>query len=1195
MKMRKGYNHRSCALAALVLVALLAGCLRNDFDNIDANDREVKLWGGVRRTPGVSYASAPQQTRGTATSTSGILDPAWDGELEIAMVRVSKVENADLFPEFRLLDAPMPATLGRPDEQNSYYREIEFKTQAQFFPDTDSELRYVGWYPWEDSDLSTPNVDDNGSTFVSDADKTQVTVGITGSRDVLYGNVIEGTFEKGFPPMEFDHALCLYRIYAYSMVGSAEIDGDASLTTDEWGKIQEMTLNYMPTEVTMTLPHVCAEPGTPHNDVNHFSLSFSGEQNIALHDESNDIYFSAPESLPVGLADAVLVSKCIAAPPQKGVLSIGVKTEHHESLQEVSIARNFKPGHAYDIVLRFSDHGFINADVSVGKWQTHEEDVKLDMPAQLYYDLSVYETSNCYVISSGNYTYCFDGNVKGNGDGHLLGLTDEQIHFNPGWVDIIWEDLPTFDHDGDPSTPEIEPLEMQYNTLYENKIFVEVPGYVTYDAEGNEVLTDKELAVEGNALIGAYDKDPKEGGKLLWTWHLWLTDKPEGLGCTDGYVIMDRNIGATDPIPIGGADDPARGLHYQWGRPVPLRYEGLITSPDRLTFEDFFTDNNPNILYGSHAGVSDDHGWLSDESVIHPHHNHMWGDTSVAFETPQKTLLDPCPPGYFVTPHTFWEGVENFEVGFYPGVGVELNVASNSFWLPSQHIINDDGVMIGGDGVALRTSTINYADSSSHHAPYYLAYTASKTAIISSKNSYGNYAIPVRCISEATDPVVTDLSESQTANCYMVNAPGYYKFKATVRGNGVSQMWPFGGTTMLDISDGLSVDIAPAKVDFYWWQGDFTEVTNTEADLEKLQCIEIMYDGKLNAEGYVMFRIEELHAGNAILAAYDNSGNILWTWHLWLTKDKPADVASGWRSVQDRSLGATQAPKIGDGTLSFVDYAGNEYPSNTTNKEVLWATYGFYYQWGRKDPIMAPPIGSTGSQTPGGDTLDCPPYWVKDYTTGNWEMRTTIPRSNQVTIRASVAAPLNFYMSDYGAGSASAQWHECQASDYKRNVALWGYAVDNYSDVGKDFSKTMYDPCPPGYRTAFHDVWRIVTANNVEYAYGGDDSGNAQYNWNLGEQNYSSFGFVTLKPYFGKVWYPYSGMRLATTGGYERVGTYGYLNSGMPMDMYNTRTFYFTSGWSRQICGNTQNATGASYNAADQATAYGKPVRCMKE
>lgn len=1205
-------------LWALVAAMLTVGCVNHNPDEVvPGGDNEVKLWGGVHRAPGVQYRSS---TRGTAASTSGIIDPAYAEELPIGVARVSKLLDADIFPDFRSLEEPMAARLGLPDAANSYYRPIEFLHQAQFFPDAYNELRYVGWYPWNESDhIGSPMVDDDGSTYFSDDKKTEVTVAITGDKDVMYGEMIEGSLSTGFPVMEFNHALCLYRIYAYAMVGGVTIEGedDAPLTAEQWGSLETMTLKDLPSQVSMVLPHRCVEEGVGHSESpDEFTLLFSGERDFDLHDESNNIFFDAPEELPLGIGEAVLVSKCIAGPPTSGVMSIAVSTSLQTALQDVSIARNFKPGHAYDIVLRFSDHGLINADVSVGEWTVHDMELTESVAANLYYDLSANETANSYMVSSANYAYCFDGTVKGNGEGELLNMSESDIHLNVGWVDVIWDDIDPFDHDGDPATEPIESFQLQSNRLSEGKVLFDLFGHTSLNPDGTVNTDDKGLPVEGNVIVGGYDKNPAEGGKLLWTWHIWVTDKVKAIGCSSGYVIQDRNLGATEAVPsVGGFADETHGLFYQWGRPTPLKREDLAVSTDLVMLDNLYPTNNPNTLFGS---GSVDHAWIDSNSPWFEHHDHLWGEMGVAFERHVKTLYDPCPPGYFVTNHTFWQGIEEYEVSFDAHKGVELKMVNDSFWLPHTGVINDSGTASDNfDGVALRTSTIDYTNPGMH-TPYYLAYTASKTAKVSSENSWGNYAYAVRCIATATDPVLVDLSESQTANCYMVNAPGYYKFKATVRGNGVSQLMPSGGTNMLNLSDGMDVNIKPAKVDLLWWQGDFTEVSNTAEDIDKLMCINLLDGGVPDSEGYVMFHVEELHAGNAILAAYDVDGEILWTWHLWITTTRPADIDSGKRTLQDRYLGATQAPVIVPRTsLTFTDYTG----AASTDLEAVWATFGFYYQWGRKDPILGAPIGGT-TETVSGNTIATSTYWLKDYTTGTWSMQATMPTAGRTAVNASVKDPLKFYTCDATANgnSPGGQWMDDSMADGVKNVALWGYAVEGY-DIGQDFSKTMYDPCPPGYRTAFHDVWKLQVGNNY-YFYGSDDSGvptgadsnnnkgscfwtrdhgaggNGAYSW---EEFYTDYGFVTSIDYFDEAFFPYAGARMPRTGGYAEVQTHGFLNTGMPYNAYNTRTFryrktvsetYWGYGYSEQVC---NSGTDIGFEQFSHPSSYGKTVRCMKE
>jgi hypothetical protein len=178
-----------------------------------------------------------------------------------------------------------------------------------------------------------------------------------------------------------------------------------------------------------------------------------------------------------------MVSEVIAGPPLSGVLNIAVKTSSMgDAEQDVSIARNFQPGHAYDIILRFSDHGMINADVYVSEWQTNPP-IHEELAANMYYDLSTIETSNCYIVRSANYSYCFDGTVKGNGEGALVGMTAADTKLNPGWVDVLWSDLPTdIDLNGDGTA---DPLfALQNHKLSEGKVLFDLFGYTTTNADG---------------------------------------------------------------------------------------------------------------------------------------------------------------------------------------------------------------------------------------------------------------------------------------------------------------------------------------------------------------------------------------------------------------------------------------------------------------------------------------------------------------------------------------------------------------------------------------------------------------------------------------------------------------------------------------------------------------------------------------
>ncbi len=1089
--------------------------------------RTVKLWGDIGYSMDVEYM--PRSTRGDAFATSGVIDAATDTLLTIGMARIDESYTPS-YPAFMNCGEPIIAEMGKPNPANSYIRDIIFTSAAQFFYNTTDYIKYVAWQPW------LPN--QAGYEYTSTADATTVRIPITGDSDIMYGNVTTGSQSDSFEVMQFDHALCIYRIHIYTM---QEEDGTQSAA---WGTLEDMNIEDLPTSCVLTLPQ---------DEEGKFGVAYEGKATLNLADKNNNIFFSPGEKIPVGLANRRMVAKCVAAPPTDGILNISLATSAATARQRVSIARNFKAGHAYDIVLRFSNHGMINADVSVGEWKRYDHVIEPDDKGDMFFNLSNYETANSYIVNSANYGYFFDATIKGNGDNSLVGGVDTKIE--AGYIDILWDDTPMITVDG---------VQCKALSLYKHELS---HGRVLFQVQGNpNDLEDKTLLSEGNVVIAAYDK---EGGNILWTWHIWLTDRVKAQGYPNGYIVHDRNLGAISAVPDGtnGMD----GLYYQWGRPTPFKpassgvYGAVAkvpSNPAQVTSVEEAVAH-PTTLYG--GGDVSRYDWLATKN------NALWGYQNEQTDL-EKTMYDPCPPGYTVADMRVWQNVTQYEKsgGWQNGTGVNLSIASNNVWYPFQGYIESDGTEnITRNSMRLWSSVIDSRTSGT--SPYELCYTASGNAGWNSSESHRNRALPVRCVSSHSTAIVTNLSASQTANCYMVHRPGYYKFKATVRGNGVGALLPLGGTTTAEINGGLSTTIAPAKVDFLWWQGDFMEVTGNESDVTNMLPMQILNNGELDEEGYITFYVGTYHEGNVGLAAYDIDGEILWSWHIWFT-DKPVDLITGNYTFMDRYIGATTAPNTSGSRLSFASEAER------------MATYGFYYQWGRKDPLMGPPSYAAGNETVNGNPKSSK-YWVKNYATGVWSSRTDIDTSSAAAIPAVTQQPMVFYKSTTRCGGTTSGWFPESFADGYTNVALWGYAVKDYSIQGQTFSKTMHDPCPPGYRTPFHHAWGYQS-NGTHYGYTyGEDGGNINLANN--EASFDSYGLVFNKNYFDRAWYPFVGHRNPMTGGYTDVGTSGYMLTGMPMGQYNMRTYIYTKTYTGQV------ANSGSSNG--YGVAYAMPARCQKE
>ena len=1172
-----------CTYILWTLCLCIAACDRIEYpENFDA--RQVKLFARM----GVHLSV--EQTKSVSS----------DSELKIGIVRMDeKVATYPYFKNCVMLTADL-----EPAEKDGLRLVSGFKKgendAPQFFRNSTDEVMYAAWYPCPQNE--------EGYAFVSNDTSTTITFPIpsTGDSDILYSNPARGSMSTGFEIMQFHHALSLFRIYVYKS------------NANTWGNLTSVSIDGLPDRCVLTLPK--------NNDSPTCKIDYQTVTGINL----NSNLPQDKQTIPVGFENKTCVQKWIAAPAavpsgdsnaNLKVLNIQVKTDDEGKVttRAVPVAGNFMAGHAYDIVLRFSDEGEVTANVQVHDWVDNNADINTDANVgNVFYSLSQNETANCYIVSSANFSYSFDATVKGNGSIDAFPGTVIVPTLSPSYVDTVWCDNAVKD----------------YFALETNKI---VEGKVLFKVTGDQDINDKTLKGEGNVLLGVYDKEG-EGRKCLWTWHLWITDKPQKQNYTKGYIVLDRNLGAVAPAPIEDAEDPTRGmkgLFYQWGRPTPFRViphnsgvkvidgekSGTRVSPDEAVA-------NPKIFYGrfedpgAAASATNFHDWVDRGSFVKAEFvNNLWGYRKEEHQQPIKTIYDPCPPGYHVpysrnwaNMYAYWTEAENFEksndkVAYWNALqGINLSIeGSEDIWYPFQGYINKDGKykaghihMTGTSAehedipiVEVWSSLINrhVIDNLADDEPYRFLFTRDSSSMLSDSHSNRSRGLAVRCVSDNTTDVVKNLSASQTANCYMVHENGYYKFDATVRGNGVGSLLPLGGTTTAEINGGLSTKISPYKVDVLWWQGDFTKASDfTKPEVSAnnyvpaTMCLDLIDNGIVGSDGYVAFQITNFSKGNVILAAYDEVGNILWTWHIWLT-DKPKDRLSGNYTKMDRFLGATFAPVIGNITASDQPAESDKI---TFADGELQATFGFYYQWGRKDPIIGPPdtedAKDEAAQASSGSVASA--GWWKKSTDGTWTYLTSIPVKPAALIPNVVKDPVAFYTSTTERSAKTSQWFPESFADGYTNVALWGYAVKDYGIQGQTFSKTMHDPCPPGYRTPFHFSWRYDSEHR--YAEGDNGEGLTYFvhePWfEVWQDGVEPNGIVTNKPHFERMWYPFTGYRSPLTGGYVDVGTTGYMYTGMPMGQYNTRSFWYG-----------QSQSGQYSDSKGHGSAYGKMIRCMKE
>ena len=265
------------------------------------------------------------------------------------------------------------------------------------------------------------------------------------------------------------------------------------------------------------------------------------------------------------------------------------------------------------------------------------------------------ETANCYVVSNFG-TYKFDP-VKGN--------SSESVGYVAS-VEVLWESF------GTSVTPEvgdlIETVEYRNGHVY----FRTAPSYH-----------------EGNAVIAAKNSS----GTILWSWHIWLTDKPEEhVYYNNAGTMMDRNLGATSATP---GDVGALGLLYQWGRKDPFLGSSSISE----SIEAVSTIDWPSSVSSTSDRGTIDYVIQNPTTYITRNDsNYDWyytgsSSTDNTRWQSEKTIYDPCPAGWRV-PDGGSSGVWSKAVGssswfFYPysaineGMNFSGKFGSSSYiWYP---------------------------------------------------------------------------------------------------------------------------------------------------------------------------------------------------------------------------------------------------------------------------------------------------------------------------------------------------------------------------------------------------------------------------------------------------------------------------------------------------------------------------------
>ncbi len=218
--------------------------------------------------------------------------------------------------------------------------------------------------------------------------------------------------------------------------------------------------------------------------------------------------------------------------------------------------------------------------------------------------------------------------------------------------------------------------------------------------------------------------------------------------------------------------------------------------------------------------------------------------------------------------------------------------------------------------------------------------------------------------------------------------------------------------------------------------------------------------------------------GNVVIgvrsASEAGSNNYLWSWHLWITDYNPDYQTAGWDGRYIYPVPGGEVHRYADGN------GGNTWTTDYNNRYIMdrnlgamsanrndghEKVVGLYYQFGRKDPFLGGNYSSNGYKY-----IDA--YGIN----GTKESLVFTPDSKdnlikkgiQATIMEAVRKPYCFYY------AKSSDW----ANPNQYRSSQW----NNPAAVSKDdYSKGIFDPCPPGWKVPKTGSWDLFKCNPSNY------------------------------------------------------------------------------------------------------------------
>ena len=402
-----------------------------------------------------------------------------------------------------------------------------------------------------------------------------------------------------------------------------------------------------------------------------------------------------------------------------------------------------------------------------------------------------------------------------------------------------------------------------------------------------------------------------------------------------------------------------------------------------------------------------------------------------------------------------------------------------------------------------------------------------------------------------------------TANSYLISAPGHYRIPlvygnaikngATNSSSYISSAPPtmYSGADMIlhnfkdhndqnitdpwiEKSNAANAGVNGAKI-----------VWADEKDLVHLSASPIKQDG---GNAYLDFEVKQsdIKSGNAVVAV-TKDGTVVWSWHLWFAPQSaltPIPVTNyqnkvynfttetlGWKPTKWEGTTYNTPRTVKVRVEQTIANNGTKQVSDVTitqNPGTVRTGIATLYQFGRKDAF------------PGMDETQLPQGSINKNAGDN------------MSITNGIQNPQNFYTAGYSWSNNPPAGYTC--------FNLW--SADNTTVGFNDNAvvKTVYDPCPAGFKIPASNAFTGFTSN------GQTQSGTANINADGTADSQAKFSavfghnFWTNSSKNKTIFFPAFGYRHQDDGSLWGVGSYGFYWSALPNGMADV--CYLVFNWS---------------------------------